>query len=430
MGIPHVVIIGGGFGGLRAAKALADQPLRITLIDRQNHHLFQPLLYQVATAALNPSEIGTPIRRVLRRQSNATVLLAEAQSIDVDARRVHLVDGSIDYDFLIVATGATHSYFGHDAWAPFAPGLKSIEDAVEIRQRFLLAFEAAERETDPAQRRAWLTFVIIGAGPTGVELAGAMAEIAHHTLRDDFRNIDPDTARVILVEGVDRVLPTYVPALSVSALEQLRRRGVEVKLGARVTDIDAERVTIGDETLPARTVVWAAGVAGSPLARSLGAPLDRAGRVKVEPTLAIPKHQEVFVVGDLATIEVDGVAIPGVAQGALQGGEHAARNIVCALDGHDPEPFLYRDLGSMSVIGRNAAVASVGSMHFTGFIAWLAWLLVHLVAIIDFRNRVFVLFQWSWSYLFLSRGARLITRKVSPTLLAHRGVTPSETPGP
>ncbi len=419
MSTPHVVIVGGGFGGLKAARALASAPVRVTLVDRQNHHLFQPLLYQVATAALNPSEIASPIRHILRRQRNVTVLLAEATRVDVAARRLHLVDGALDYDYLIIATGATHSYFGNDAWAPFAPGLKSIEDAVDIRQRFLLAFEAAERETDPTRRRAWLTFVVIGAGPTGVEMAGAMAEIARKGMRENFRSIDPGEARVILVEGVDRVLPTYTPELSAAALERLNKRGVEVRLGARVTYIDDDEVRVGDERIKARTVVWAAGVAGSPLARTLGAPLDRVGRVQVEPTLAIPEHPEVFVVGDLAALSLDGKPVPGVAQGALQGGEHAAKNIRRAIDGEAPLPFRYRDLGSMAVIGRNAAVAWVGDAQFSGFFAWLMWLVVHLIAIIDFRNRVFVLLQWAWSYVFLSRGARLITRKVPPTLLSH-----------
>ncbi|MEZ4410446.1 MAG: NAD(P)/FAD-dependent oxidoreductase [Polyangiales bacterium] len=419
MGTPHVVIVGGGFGGLKAARALADAPVRVTLVDRQNHHLFQPLLYQVATAALNPSEIATPIRHILKDQANVTVLLAEATRVEVAAKKLHLVDGVIEYDFLILATGATHSYFGNDGWAPFAPGLKSIEDAVDIRQRFLLAFEAAEREADPVHRRAWLTFVVIGAGPTGVEMAGAMSEVARKGMRSNFRNIHPDEARVILIEGVDRVLPTYTPKLSEAALERLKKRGVEVRLGARVTYIDDDEVRIGDERIHARTVVWAAGVAGSPLARTLGAPLDRQGRVLVEPTLAIPDHPEVFVVGDLATLMQDGKPIPGVAQNAIQGGEHAAKNILRALDGEAPRPFRYKDLGSMAVIGRNAAVAWVGDAQFSGFFAWLVWLVVHLIAIIDFRNRVFVLLQWAWSYVFLSRGARLITRKVPPTLLSY-----------
>jgi NADH dehydrogenase len=419
MAIPHVVILGGGFGGLAAARALARAPVRITLIDRQNHHLFQPLLYQVATAALNPSEIAAPLRNVLRRQKNVTVLLAEATRIDVATRTVELVDGDLSYDHLIVATGATHSYFGNDAWARTAPGLKTLEDAVEIRQRFLLAFEAAEREPDAARRVALLTFVVIGAGPTGVEMAGAMAEIARNTLSQDFRNIDPRSARVVLVEGVDRVLQAYSPDLSSSAQQELERRGVEVRTGARVTRLDDECVYVGAERIPACTVVWAAGVAGSPLARTLGVPLDRAGRVLVEATLSIPGHPEVFVIGDLASLQINGAAVPGVAQGALQGGRHAAAMILRSLRGEAHSAFEYRDLGSMATIGRNAAVVDVKGLRLTGLLAWGAWLFVHIVALIDFRNRVFVLLSWAWSYLSFGRGARLITRKVPPTLISR-----------
>ncbi len=422
---PHVVILGGGFGGLAAARALRDAPVRVTLLDRQNHHLFQPLLYQVATAALNPSDIAAPIRHVLRKQRNVTVLLADARAIDTARRAVELVDGEVAYDHLIVATGATHSYFGHDDWASLAPGLKTLEDAVEIRQRFLLAFEAAEREPDPERRRALLTFVVIGAGPTGVEMAGAMAEIARHTLISEFRAIDPRRARVVLVEGVDRVLPTYAPELSASALGELHRRGVEVLLGARVTHIEDECVHIGDERLPACTVVWAAGVAGSPLARTLGVPLDRAGRVIVDETLTIPGHPEVFVIGDLASVTLDGGTVPGVAQGAIQGGRHAAETIARRIRGETPQAFVYKDLGSMATIGRNAAVADVNGTRLTGLLAWWAWLAVHIMALIDFRNRVFVLLAWAWSYLSFGRGARLITRKVPPTLISRE--EPGET---
>lgn len=418
MNKPHVVILGGGFGGLAVARALADAPVRVTLIDRQNHHLFQPLLYQVATAGLNPSDICAPIRGLLSEQKNATVLLAEATSIDVAKQAVHMTEGEVGYDYLVVATGATHAYFGHDEWASRAPGLKTLEDAVEIRQRFLLAFEAAERETDPVRRRAWLTFVVVGAGPTGVEMAGAMAEVSRQALRDDFRSIDPADARVILVEGLDRVLPTYSAKLSANALEALHERGVEVRLNTRVTHIDDDEVRMGDERVWARTVVWAAGVAASPLAKSLGAPLDRAGRVKVEPTLSIPGHPEVFVIGDLATVSVDGVMIPGVAQGAIQGGKQTAANIVHLIDGETPRPFSYEDLGSMATIGRNAAVAALGRAEFTGFLAWLMWLFVHVMALVGFRNRVAVIFSWAWSYFTFNRGSRLITRRVPPTLLA------------
>lgn len=419
MATPHVVILGGGFGGLSAARALAKAPVRVTLLDRQNHHLFQPLLYQVATAALNPGEIAAPIRHVLRRQRNCTVLLAEAASIDAKARKVILVDGELSYDFLIVATGATHSYFGHDEWARRAPGLKSLEDAVEIRQRFLLAFEAAEREPDEERRRALLTFVVIGAGATGVEMAGAMAEVARHTLASEFRAIDPRAARVVLVEGVDRVMQAYAPELSAAALRELEKRGVEVRTSTRVTNIVDECVLLGDERLPACTVVWAAGVAGSPIARTIGAPVDRAGRTLVEPTLAVPGFPELFVVGDLASLTQDGALIPGVAQNALQGGEHAAKQIVRRLRGEGPLPYRYKDLGSMATIGRNAAIADVQGLRLSGFTAWLAWLFVHLIALIDFRNRVFVLLQWAWSYVSFNRGARLITRRVPPTLISR-----------
>ena len=419
MNDPHVVIIGGGFGGLAAARALDGAPVRVTLLDRQNHHLFQPLLYQVATAGLNPSDISAPIRHLLRRQENVAVLLAEATRIDVAAKTVELAEGSITYDHLIVATGATHAYFGHDEWAARAPGLKSLEDAVEIRQRFLLAFEAAERETDPARRKAWLTFVVVGAGPTGVELAGAMAEVARHALREDFRAINPAEARVVLVEGLDRVLPTYPKNLSAEALKALHERGVEVRLNTRVTGIEDDAVRMGDEAVGARTVVWAAGVAASPLAKSLGVPLDRAGRVKVEPTLRIPGHPEVYVLGDLAALEQDGAPVPGVAQAALQGGEQTAANIMRAIRGQELAPFRYRDLGSMATIGRNAAVVLIGKAEFTGFFAWLMWLFVHVMALVGFRNRVAVIFSWAWSYVTFNRGSRLITRKVSPTLLAH-----------
>lgn len=416
---PHVVIIGGGFGGLSVAKALADAPVRVTLLDRQNHHLFQPLLYQVATASLNPSDIAAPIRHILRKQRNVTVLLAEATAIHPGTRTIDLVDGQIEYDYLILATGATHSYFGHDEWAGRAPGLKSLEDAVDIRQRFLLAFEAAEREPDPDTRRAQLTFVVIGAGPTGVEMAGALAEIARHSLQSNFRHIDPHTARVILVEGLDRVLSAYPPSLSDDAMKQLHKRGVEVRLGAKVTRIDDEYVHIGSEKIAARTVIWAAGVAGSPLARTLGVPLDRVGRVIVKGDLTIEGHPEVFVIGDLAANTQDGKLVPGVAQVAIQGGEHVARMIVRAMKNEPYEEFRYNDLGSMATIGRNAAVAVVAGTYLRGFFAWLAWAVVHVMALIGFRNRVFVMMSWAWSYVTFSRGARLITKKVPPTLISR-----------
>jgi NADH dehydrogenase len=407
---PHVVIVGGGFGGLYAAKQLRRAPVRLTLIDRRNHHLFQPLLYQVATAGLNPSDIAAPIRRVLRKQKNAFVLLDEVTAVDVAHKRVLLAsDRAISYDFLIFAIGATHSYFGHNEWEPLAPGLKSIEDALEIRKRALLAFEVAEKEPDPERRAQWLTFVIVGGGPTGVEMAGALVELARHTVAGDFRSMDPRKSRVLLLEGGDRVLPTYPPALSAKAEKQLVKLGVEVRTKALVTGIDAEGVTVGNEHIPARTVIWAAGVAASPLARSLGAPLDRQGRIRVRPDLTLPGDDDVFVVGDLAALEQDGKPVPGVAPAAMQEGRYAAMNIRRRLQGKRSPPFRYRDKGSLATIGRGAGVADFGRFTFSGFFAWLAWLLVHIFFLIGFRNRVLVILEWAWAYVTYDRGARLIT---------------------
>ena len=407
--VPRVVIIGGGFGGLNAARQLRKAPVQVTLIDRRNHHLFQPLLYQVATAALNPSDIASPIRRILRKQKNAEVLLAEAASIDLAGKVVVLTDGAVPYDYLIVATGARHSYFGHDEWTPFAPGLKSIGDALEIRRRVLTAFEVAEREADPEKRRAWLTFVVVGAGPTGVELSGALCEIANHALARDFRRIDPTQAHVILLEGSDRVLPPYVPKLSASARRQLERLGVDVRTKELVTSIDAEGVCVGSERIAARTVLWAAGVQGSRLGRNLGVPVDRAGRVTVNDDLTIPGHRNVFVVGDLASLIQDGRPVPGVAPAAIQEGRHAARNIARSVRGEPLLPFRYRDKGSLATIGRMSAVADLGWLKLTGVFAWFAWLFVHILFLIGFRNRAAVLFEWAWSFFSYDRGARLIT---------------------
>ncbi len=423
----RVVIIGGGFGGLYAARALRRVPVDVTLVDRRNHHLFQPLLYQVATAALNPSDIAYPIRVALRRQRNARVLLAEARSIDVDARNVILDDGELEYDYLILATGATHAYFGHDDWAEHAPGLKSIEDALEIRRRVLLAYEAAERETDLDLRREWLTFVVVGAGPTGVELAGALAEIGHHALAKDFRSIESAEARVVLLEGGDRVLPSYVPKLSAKAQRQLEKLGVEVHTNAMVTNIDGHGVDVarergderGDERYPARTVLWAAGVSASPLGASLGAPLDRAGRVIVEADLTIPGHPEVFVIGDLAAAGGSDSPVPGVAPAAIQGGRHAALCIRRSLRDEPTEAFRYRDKGSLATIGRAAAVADFGRLKFGGFFAWVAWMTVHILFLIGFRTKVFVMLSWAWSYLTFRRGARLITGSQDRLLPPH-----------
>ncbi|HWE37828.1 MAG TPA: NAD(P)/FAD-dependent oxidoreductase [Isosphaeraceae bacterium] len=409
---PRVVVIGAGFGGLAAIRALRREAVRVVVVDERNHHLFQPLLYQVATAALNPSDIAAPIRRILRHQGNAEVLLARAAAIDPAGRRVILADGELSYDFLIVATGATHSYFGHDDWEPFAPGLKTIEDALEIRRRVLSAFEFAEREADPAGRRAWLTFAIIGAGPTGVELAGTLAEVARKTLARDFRHIDPRLARIVLLEAAPKVLGAYEDPLPESARRQLEALGVEVRTGTPVTAIDAEGVTTADGPLVARTVLWAAGVAASPLARSLGVPLDRAGRVLVEPDLTIPGHPEIFVIGDLAHVECHGKPVPGVAPAAMQEGRHAAANVVRTLRGEPRIPFRYRDKGSLATIGRAAAVAQIGRWKISGFVAWFLWLFIHIFFLIGFRNRVLVLLQWAWSYVTYDRGARLITRSV------------------
>jgi NADH dehydrogenase len=406
---PHIVIVGGGFGGLNAARALARASVRITLIDRRNHHLFQPLLYQVATAALNPSDIAVPIRRILRNQKNVEVLLAEARSVDLNAKVVELDEDMASYDYLVVATGARHSYFGHDEWAPFAPGLKSIGDALEIRKRVLLAFELAEREADPRLRDAFLTFVIVGGGPTGVELSGALCEVAQHALSRDFRRINPAQARVILLEGSDRVLQSYRPELSAKARQQLERLGVEVCTKRRVTSVDAEGVAIGAERIEARTVLWAAGVAGSGLGRGLGVPLSREGRVQVAPDLSIVGHKDAFVVGDLAGLSQDGVPVPAVAPAAMQEARHAARNILRAIAGQPTLPFRYVNKGSLATIGRSAAVADLGRIELSGLLAWVAWLGLHLLFLVGFRNRMFVLFQWAWSFLSYDRGARLIT---------------------
>ncbi len=421
-----MVIVGAGFGGLYAARELRRSPVRLTVVDRRNHHLFQPLLYQVASAALNPSDIAAPIRHVLRRQQNAEVILGEVRALDTSARKALLADGGeLPYDHVIVATGASHSYFSHPEWAPLAPGLKSIEDALEIRRRVLYAFERAERETDPVRQRAWMTFVIVGAGPTGVELAGALAEISRHTLARDFRHIKTRRARVILLEGAARVLPTYPADLSESARLQLVRLGVDVRDEFRVTHIDREGVTASGERILARTVLWAAGVAASPLARSLGVPLDRAGRVLVEPDLTIPGHPEVRVIGDMAALgQEDGGIVPGVAPAAIQEGRHAARNVLRALRGETQLPFRYRDKGSLATIGRLAGVAQIGRVKLSGVVAWLAWLFVHIFFLIGFRNRVAVLLEWLWLYLTFQRGARLIT---DPTgrLAAEHGDLPA-----
>jgi NADH:ubiquinone reductase (H+-translocating) len=413
---PRVVIVGGGFGGLYAARALAGADVDVTLLDRRNHHTFQPLLYQVATAGLNPADIAVPIRRIVRSQENVEVLLAEVDRVDLADRRLLLKGGAtIGYDHLILATGATHSYFGHPEWERFAPGLKSIEDALEIRKRVFFAFEAAELEQDPARYGEWLTFVIVGGGPTGVELAGTLAEIARKTLARDFRRIDPTSARIVLVEGTPAILAAYVPALQEKAKAQLAKLGVEVRLDARVTGIDADGVLLGDERILSKTVLWAAGVAASPVAASLGVPLDRAGRVIVEPDLTVPGHPEVYVVGDLASLTQDGKPVPGVARAAIDGGRAAAKNILRALRGEPRVPFRYADLGMLATIGRGAAIADFGRIKLSGFVAWLAWLFIHILFLIGFRNRFAVVFEWALAYLTYDRGARLITGRLPDT---------------
>lgn len=405
----RIVVLGCGFGGLFAVRALRKAPVEIIVVDRTNHHLFQPLLYQVATAGLAAPAIAEPIRRELAAQKNVTVLLGEVQRVDVAARTVVLENGELlGYDRLIVATGATDSYFGHDEWRDFAPGLKTLEDAFEIRRRILLAFEHAERENDPQKRAAWLTFIVIGAGATGVEMAGTLAEIARHTLRGEFRRFDPSTTRVVLVEGQDRVLPPYPPDLSERARQQLERLGVTVWLGKRVTRIDAEGVDLGGEHLQAKTVIWCAGVAASPLGATLGVPLDRGGRVVVEPDLTVPNHPEIQVVGDLAAIPSHEPRVPGIAPAAKQMGRHGARNILAQIAGRPTTAFRYRDYGQLATIGRSKAVALFGKTRLWGWPAWITWLTAHVFFLIGFRNRLVVLIDWAWAYWTFQRSARVV----------------------
>lgn len=405
---------------MSAARALGRAPVEVTLIDRCNYHSFQPLLYQVATGSLSPANIASPLRHILKRQRNTTVLLAEGTHIDVNRRCVMLSDGELEYDTLVIAAGASHQYFGHDAWEKYAPGLKTIEDATSMRRRILLAFEAAERETDPAKLRAWLTFVIVGGGPTGAELAGALGEIANDTLRHDFRHIDPTKAQIILVEGADRVIPTYPPKLSAAAKKMLEGLGVTVRTATMVTDIQERFVTIRmgdhDEIIPTRTVLWAAGVLGSPLGRVLeeeaGAKLDRSGRVMVEPDLTIQGHPEIFVVGDLANFSHQtGKPLPGVAQPAIQEGKYVAKTILRRLRGQPCKPFHYFNKGNMATIGRHAAVADLNWLQVAGAPAWLLWIFIHIAYIVQFQNRLLIMLQWAWLYWTNDRAARLITGK-------------------
>ncbi|WP_430387354.1 NAD(P)/FAD-dependent oxidoreductase [Dyella sp. 20L07] len=412
----HVVILGGGFGGLAAARELAHADVRVTVIDRRNHHLFQPLLYQVATAGLSAPSIAAPLRQILRQQANATVLMDEALGVDIANRRVQLAQGELTYDFLVVATGATHAYFGHDEWMAHAPGLKTLDDAFTIRRRVLLAFERAEREDDPARRQAWLNFVVVGGGATGVELAGTLAEIARHTLPREFRRADPRRANVLLVEAGPRLLPAFDEDLSDKAKHQLEKLGVEVRLGTTVTAIDGAGVKLGDAPLEARTVLWAAGVAASPLGQLLGAPVDRAGRVIVAEDLSLPGPPDVFVIGDLAAVtQANGKPVPGVAPAAKQMGHHAGRIIEARLRGDQAAPaFRYRDDGSLATIGRMAAVAQFGRVKLSGVVAWWVWLIAHVYFLIGFRNRLVVLLDWAWAYWTYQRHARIVTGSDTP----------------
>ena len=407
---PQVVIIGAGFGGLNAALSLAHLPVKITLIDRRNHHNFQPLLYQVATAGLSPGEIATPIRWIMRKHRNVEVLLGEVDELDLERRVAKFDDREISYDYLIVAAGASHAYFGHDEWEPFAPGLKTIEDALEIRRRVLLAFELAERRAASSGENIQLNFVIVGGGPTGVELAGTLSEIARRALADEFNSIDTRSARIVLLEGGPRILPAYPEDLSRSAERQLRALGVEVHTSTMVTNVEPAAVYMGATRLPAAVILWAAGVAASPLGKKLGAPVDRAGRVLVNADLSLPGHPEVFVIGDLAALkDKNGQLVPGVAPAAIQQGKATARNIANELEGKPRHNFHYVDKGSIATIGRAAAIAEFGKIHISGFIAWLSWLFVHIFFLIGFRNRILVMIQWAWSYFTFERGAQLIT---------------------
>jgi NADH:ubiquinone reductase (H+-translocating) len=408
----RVVVIGGGFGGLSAARALEREPVHVTLVDRSNHHLFQPLLYQVAMAGLSPGEIAVPIRSVLSRQENVRVLLAEVTGVDFDKKCVQTREAlPLDYDYLVIATGAENSYFGHDDWPNVAPGLKDLDDAIEVRRRVLLAFEAAERETDPAVQRRHLTFVVIGGGPTGVELAGAIAELATFVLARDFRSIKSDATRVVLVEGSERVLSTFDAKLSARAAEALVGMGVEIRTGLRVTAMDPQGVSCGDERIEASTVLWAAGVRGSGLCQAIGLPVDRAGRAIVEQDCSIKGRPEVFVIGDAASFIPEGTSqgLPGVSPVAMQQGRFVARQISRSLAGAPRQRFKYLDKGSMATIGRSHAVAQIGKLQLSGFLAWMAWLTVHIFYLIDFRNRIVVLLDWAWAYFAYRRGSRLIT---------------------
>jgi NADH dehydrogenase len=417
---PHVVIIGAGFGGINAAKSLKDAPVDVTVIDRNNHHLFQPLLYQVATAVLSPADISAPIRSILRHQKNTRVVLAEVTGIDREQKLVLTPDREISYDYLIVATGAGHSYFGHDEWAPYAPGMKTITDATSLRRKILLAFEEAEQETDPDRLQELLTFVLIGAGPTGVEMAGAVAELAHAALAADFRNIDPRSARIILVEALPRILPMFDEGLAKKAHTALNRLGVEVRISSPVENVTAEGVLIAGTLVPAKTVIWTAGVAASPAGKWLGAELDRAGRAKVDQYLNLPGDSNVYVIGDTASVVIDGKPVPGIAPSAIQEGEYVASAIAARAAGTPTNvPFQYKNKGNLATIGRAHGIADLGKYKFSGFPAWVFWIMVHIFFLIGFRNRFLVLFQSVWGYLSFERNARLITSEKSPSIKAN-----------
>lgn len=426
---PQIVLVGGGFAGLAAARVLRRADVDVTLVDRRNHHLFQPLLYQVATAALNPGDIAYPIRSVVRRSKNIRTVLGTVTGIDLARRCVDIDGEDLPFDGLLIAAGAGHSYFGHDDWETWAPGLKTVEDALEIRRRVLSAFEAAERLPEGADLSQALTFVVVGAGPTGVELAGALSEIGRLTVAKDFRRFDPRTLRVILVEGGERVLSSYPEPLSDSARRQLEQLGVEVRCGSQVTGIDEQGVDLGEERIEARTVLWAAGVAASPLGAMTGAPLDRAGRVMVEPDLSLPGSERVFVAGDLMHVQQDGALVPGVAPAAIQSGRAAAQNLLARLEARPTRPFRYRDKGSLATIGRARAVGEVGRFKIRGFFAWWTWWLIHIAYLVGFRNRLSVMTGWAWQYFAFSRGARLITGRAWEAKRPTAALDESDRPG-
>ncbi len=423
---PHIVIIGAGFGGLTAAQALKNAPVQITVVDRTNHHLFQPLLYQVAMAGLSPADIAAPIRAILRKQKNVSVMLSEASGVDFAKREVILGEQRLAYDYLLLATGGRTSYFGHDEWELFAPGLKDLDDAVEIRRRVLMAFEAAEKELDAQRRRELLTFVVVGGGPTGVELAGSIAELARFVLSRDFRTIQPEAAEILLLEGGDKILASFTPDLAESALRQLTALGVTVRTGAQVTNIDETGVQLGAEKINAATVIWGAGVRATALTQSLGVETDRAGRVHVERDLSLPGHREVFAIGDMTLFLQDGKPLPGVSPVAMQMGEAVARNIQLDLKGKPRQEFHYIDKGTMATIGRKAAIAHVGKLKLSGFPAWLFWLGLHIWFLIGFRNRFAVMFNWAWSYFTYQRGARLITGRRLSLRPRRKLITPED----